>query len=430
MTDRLRAILDNDSAATDSRKRWLWLPSLSFGDGLSLSVILLFTVMLHRFGLGKVFTVLYVSLLCIPFVARPLTEAVVSYFRGTTKVWVLSAEFISALSLCALAFILSTSYWLQGTLCFLAFFVLAGVFANVAVERFYMDDSCGNGVRDCRLFTLFRSIAMLFGVGVCVTLAGNMEVVTRDIRYSWSFVAYILAGVELLLWLWHTLFLPGGRRFPAKEKDVRGLALYGLRHSLKVLLHEQRHTLTLVFIAVFVLPEAFLALMSPVFMVDAAHNGGLGQSPQEFGLAFGTVGVSAFFVGKAYGMSLARRLRLRWSAVIAATVMPVHGLSMCFLSYSLDASLLTACLVSFVGCAASGFAMHTVSVIVRCYSASGFSVLRRAVALGVVSLTVVCSSSLAGFMQAELGYRQFFSVVLFLYAVPFMASVALLLRKR
>jgi PAT family beta-lactamase induction signal transducer AmpG len=40
-------------------------------------------------------------------------------------------------------------------------------------------------------------MALLFGCGVMAMVGGNMEVVTRNIRYSWSFVFYVMAGVEL-----------------------------------------------------------------------------------------------------------------------------------------------------------------------------------------------------------------------------------------
>ena len=71
---------------TSFRIRWSWFPSLLFGDGLLPSVLILTLVMLRRYGLSNAQTALYISILCLPFVLRPLFETVITYFRGTTKV--------------------------------------------------------------------------------------------------------------------------------------------------------------------------------------------------------------------------------------------------------------------------------------------------------------------------------------------------------
>ena len=404
-------------------RRRLWLPTLLFGDGLMLAVILMAMIMLRRFGSTKTEAMLYTSLLCLPLVLRPLLETVVTYFRGTTKVWILSSEFISALSLCALAFILPTGYRLQGTLCFLMFFVIAGVFGSIAVERFYLSGSQPRRLAGDSAQTLFRSLAVLFGIGMCATLAGNMEVVTRNIRYSWSFVVYVMAGVEFFLWLWHSVFLPGGRRAWAGGKDLKGVRFHDFTVSFMSLLREKKSRQTLVFFFLFVLPEAFLALMSPLFMVDAAHNGGLGLAPQEFGLAFGTVGIMAFFFGKKLGLNAVRRFSLRRVMLPAALLMSLHGVMMLCLSYNLSASFALICLASFVGYAAFGLGMAVLSVTMRQYSMADCALLRRAVALSVVSMAVVLTGFFVGFMQEEMGYCQFFGVSAVLYAAPLVAAM-------
>ena len=117
----------------------LWFPSLMFGDGLAVSVLVLTKVMLRRMGLDTPDTALAIALLCLPVLLRPLFEMIVTHFWGTTKVWILSTQFLSALSLAAVAFTLHTSYWLLGTACFMPFFVCSALFYNIALHRFYVD---------------------------------------------------------------------------------------------------------------------------------------------------------------------------------------------------------------------------------------------------------------------------------------------------
>lgn len=126
-----------------TKTRWLWLPSLMFGDGVAVSVLVLTMVMLRRMGLDTADTALAIALLSLPVLLRPLFEMVVTHFWGTTKVWILSTQFISALSLAAVAFTLHTSSWLLGTVCFMPFFVCSSVFYNIALHRFYIDTSQG-----------------------------------------------------------------------------------------------------------------------------------------------------------------------------------------------------------------------------------------------------------------------------------------------
>ena len=90
-----------------------------------MAVVVLLLVMLRRFGLNNSQTTLVLALLCIPFSLRPLLEKVVAHFRGTTKVWILTSEFISALALWGVAFVIPTPYRLEGTLCLLPFFTFS-----------------------------------------------------------------------------------------------------------------------------------------------------------------------------------------------------------------------------------------------------------------------------------------------------------------
>ena len=122
-----------------AKTRCLWFPSLMFGDGLAVSVLVLTIVMLRRMGLDTPDTALAIALLCLPVLLRPLFEMIVTHFWGTTKVWILSTQFISALALAAVAFTLHTSYWLLGTACFMPFFICSALFYNIALHRFYVD---------------------------------------------------------------------------------------------------------------------------------------------------------------------------------------------------------------------------------------------------------------------------------------------------
>lgn len=464
-----------------TKTRWLWLPSLMFGDGVAVSVLVQTMVMLRRMGLDTADTALAIALLSIPVLLRPLFEMVVTHFWGTTKVWILSTQFISALSLAAVAFTLHTSSWLLGTVCFMPFFVCSSVFYNIALHRFYVD-SPTKKLRWCdgEMVTLhssnlntsapqhhnttnlntstpqhhntttpqhhnttisnpntstpqhlnsqkpagFLTMALLFGCGVMMMIAGNMEVVTRNIRYSWSLVFYVMAGVELFLWLWHTIFLPGGTHGYAKPKPTMGLHRGEFRISLRRMLKRKDDITALTFFILFLLPETLLALTAPLFLIAKPHNGGLGLSPQEFAFTQGTIAVIAIALGYTLGGKAIKKHGLRRWLLPSALLLAVPGAALLFLSYNTAAPLSIVAAAQAAGHAAFGFALSMVKqVVVRFTRNMPDNTLRHAIARTLIATPFVIVGSLASLMLTIADYQRIFQLATELAVVPLIVSV-------
>lgn len=428
-----------------AKTRCLWFPSLMFGDGLAVSVLVLTIVMLRRMGLDTPDTALAIALLCLPVLLRPLFEMIVTHFWGTTKVWILSTQFISALSLAAVAFTLHTSYWLLGTACFMPFFVCSALFYNIALHRFYVDTPmkklrCCDGemvtLHSSNLNTStpqhlnsqksagFLTMALLFGCGVMAMVGGNMEVVTRNIRYSWSFVFYVMAGVELFLWLWHTLFLPGGPHGYAKPKPTMGLHRGEFRETMRRMLQRKDDIATLMFLPLFLLPETLLALTAPLFVIAKPHNDGLGMSPQEFAYAQGTAAVIAITVGYILGIYAIRRHGLRRWLLPSALLLAVPGAALLFLSYNTAAPLSIVAAALAADHAALGFALSMVKkVVVRFTRNMPDSTLRHAIARTLIATPFVIVGALASLMLTIADYQRIFQLATELAVVPLIVSV-------
>ena len=432
-----------------AKTRCLWFPSLMFGDGLAVSVLVLTMVMLRRMGLDTPDTALAIALLCLPVLLRPLFEMIVTHFWGTTKVWILSTQFISALSLAAVVFTLHTSYWLLGTACFMPFFVCSALFYNIALHRFYVDTPQGvhlsqvhqpsttsqhlnTSTQQHNNTTTFHSqkscgfltMALLFGCGVMAMVGGNMEVVTRNIRYSWSFVFYVMAGVELFLWLWHTLFLPGGPHGYAKPKPTMGLHRGEFRETMRRMLQRKDDIATLMFLPLFLLPETLLALTAPLFVIAKPHNDGLGMSPQEFAYAQGTAAVIAITVGYILGIYAIRRHGLRRWLLPSALLLAVPGAALLFLSYNTAAPLSIVAAALAAGHAALGFALSMVKkVVVRFTRNMPDSTLRHAIARTLIATPFVIVGSLASLMLTIADYQRIFQLATELAVVPLIVSV-------
>ena len=432
-----------------AKTRCLWFPSLMFGDGLAVSVLVLTIVMLRRMGLDTPDTALAIALLCLPVLLRPLFEMIVTHFWGTTKVWILSTQFISALSLAAVAFTLHTSYWLLGTACFMPFFVCSALFYNIALHRFYVDTPQGvhlsqvhqpsttsqhlnTSTQQHNNTTTFHSqkscgfltMALLFGCGIMAMVGGNMEVVTRNIRYSWSFVFYVMAGMELFLWLWHALFLPGGPHGYAKPKPTMGLHRGEFRETMRRMLQRKDDIATLMFLLLFLLPETLLALTAPLFVIAKPHNDGLGMSPQEFAYAQGTAAVIAITVGYILGIYAIRRHGLRRWLLPSALLLTVPGAALLFLSYNTAAPLSIVAATLAAGHAALGFALSIVKQVVVCFTRNmPDSTLRHAIARTLIATPFVIVGALASLMLTIADYQRIFQLATELAVVPLIVSV-------
>lgn len=406
------------------RVSWLWLPSLSFSDGVSMAVVVLLLVMLRRFGLNNSQTTLVLALLCIPFSLRPLLEKVVAHFRGTTKVWILTSEFISALALWGVAFVIPTPYRLEGTLCLLPFFTFSIVLHRIAVERFYLPLCPPLPGLHTLIVKLFRGVAMLFGVGCMAMVAGNMEVLTRNIRYSWSFVFYVMAGIFFFLWLWHSIFLPV-RPHPAyPESDLFGLHKGEYEEALNGILSGSSNRVSLLLMASFALAASFPLLGIPLFVIDMPHNGGLGMSPQEFALIVGTVSVGAVFFGNVLGTRLCRKYGLRLCLLPMTVLFSGPSLAALYMSFNLSVSLAIVCLLFSIAGVVAGVGFAALSSVTARFAASGRGeVCRRSVMLGVMAVVATLCGGMTGILEENIGYRQFFVMSSWMYVVPAIVAV-------
>lgn len=255
-------------------------------------------------------------------------------------------------------------------------------------------------------------------------VGGNMEVVTRNIRYSWSFVFYVMAGVELFLWLWHTLFLPGGPHGYAKPKPTMGLHRGEFRETMRRMLQRKDDIATLMFLPLFLLPETLLALTAPLFVITKPHNDGLGMSPQEFAYAQGTAAVIAITVGYILGIYAIRRHGLRRWLLPSALLLAVPGAALLFLSYNTAAPLSIVAAALAAGHAALGFALSMVKqVVVRFTRNMPDSTLRHAIARTFIATPFVIVGALASLMLTIADYQRIFQLATELAVVPLIVSV-------
>ena len=200
------------------RNPWAWVPSIYFAEGIPyVTVMTVSLIMYKRMGLSNTEITLYTSWLYLPWVIKPFWSPFVDIIKSK-RWWVTTMQLLIGAALGGVAFTIPTTWWLQGSLCFFWLMAFSSATHDIAADGFYMlglnshQQAWFVGIR-----STFYRIATIFGHGMLVALAGNLAVMTRNVRYSWSLMFYFVAGLFLALWLYHSWVLP-----KPKEDNDRG----------------------------------------------------------------------------------------------------------------------------------------------------------------------------------------------------------------
>ena len=178
--------------------------------------------------------------------------------------------------------------------------------------------------------------------------------------------------------------------------------------------------MTLLSLMLYVVSIAFVSIVAPLMYIDAPHNGGLGLSPQEFGLSFGTIGIAAMFIGSRIGYNAINKYgKLRHWLLPMTLILTLYILILLYLSYHMAATFAAICISTLVGFIALGFGLSAYHIIVERFAIKRRGTeLRRAIAISLMSLTMVLAGAVSGPMQIDIGYRQFFLLATCLHIIP------------
>ena len=391
---------------------WAWVPTLYFAEGIPyVAVMIISLIMYKRMGLSNTDITLYTSWLYLPWVIKPFWSPVVELLRSK-RWWIVSMQLLIGAALGGVAFTIPTSWWLQGSLCFFWLMAFSSATHDIAADGFYMlaldshRQALFVGIR-----STFYRIATIFGQGLLVMLAGNLEVLTRNVRYSWSLMFYFLAGLFIALWLWHGAVLP--RPSEDEERSAVGIRqLFSqLASTVVTFFREPQVCAGLCFMLFYRMPEGLLAKVSALFLIDAVHKGGLGLSPAEYGLVQGTVGVVGLTLGGILGGLAAGRNGLKrwlWPMVMAITL---PDLVYVYLSFALPQQLLIVNCCVFIEQFGYGFGFTAYMLYLIYYSQGEHKTSHYALCTALMALSMMIPGLFAGALQEWVGYQWFFIIV-------------------
>ena len=410
----------------NKRNPWAWVPTLYFAEGVPYVAVMTISLILYkRMGMSNTDITLYTSWLYLPWVIKPLWSPFVDMMKSK-RWWIVTMQLLVGAALGGVAFTIPVSWWLQGTLCFFWLMAFASATHDIAADGFYMmgldehEQAYFVGIR-----STFYRIATIFSSGLLVGLAGALQVITRSIRYSWSLVFYLMAGLFIAFWLYHNWILPR----PSEDSEKQTKTVSGIWNefcqTLITFFQKPQVLAGICFMLFYRMPEGLLAKVSALFLVDAPHNGGLGLSDGEYGLVQGTVGVIGLTIGGILGGFCASRDGLKrwlWPMVLAITLPDIVYV---LLAYLLPSSLVTISVCVFIEQFGYGFGFSAYMLYLIYYSQGEHKTSHYALCTAFMALSMMIPGLFAGALQESVGYRMFFIIVMLACAMTYAVTACL-----
>lgn len=343
--------------------------------------------------------------LFLPWVLAPWGANFIRRY-GNYRRWLLATQMLSVILFFVMSFLLSSFLSpLLSLLIIACFALLAFIFAlhDIVSRKYLVEYAHTHGITRS-IGRLFFFIAIIITQGLLITLGGNLEVLTRDIHFSWSMVFYVVAGIMLAIMIYHFFKIPQDVR---EATFTPGGGCEG--NSLRTLF--------------FILPYGLMLIISTLFLIDRPHTGGLGLSPGEYGLAMGTVGVIGFALGCSFShRTLVHPLHSPLSSLLYCLTSLLFSVIFWVLSLYPQLSLAVITLSIFIAQLAIGFGFTAY----RTYIINNVRTSRQGQQfIAMSALAVLLPNLAAGWIQETLGYQTFFLIALGANILVVLATVLL-----
>ena len=405
---------------------WAWIPTLYFAQGLPYVVAMTVSVIMYkRMGISNTDIALYTSWLYLPWVIKPFWSPFVDLLK-TKRWWVVSMQLLIGAGLAGVAFLIPMPFFFQATLAVFWLIAFSSATHDIAADGFYMlaldtpQQSFFVGIR-----STFYRIAMISGQGLLIIIAGAMERITGDIKLSWSITFFVLAGVFILIMIYHRYILPRPDSDTSSSKTNASEIFHEFGITFENFFQKKEILIALTFMLVYRLGESMLVKIASPFLLDTRETGGLGLSTEQVGIVYGTVGVIALTLGGILGGIAASRDGLkRWIMPMALSI-TLPNIVYVYLSFYQPESfwLISASVAIEQFGYGFGFAAYLLYMM---YFADGeHKTAHYAFCTGFMAAGMMLPGMAAGWLQETVGYQNFFLIIIAL-TIPTLAVIPFL----
>jgi PAT family beta-lactamase induction signal transducer AmpG len=248
---------------------------------------------------------------------------------------------------------------------------------------------------------------MIAGQGALVVLAGTLEP-KIGIPQSWSVTFFVIAGIFILLFIYHKFILP----HPESDKSILSSNSKGILSEFTrtfVLFFKKKDIcIILLFLLFYRFAEAQLVKLVSPFLLDPLEKGGLGLSTSEVGIVYGTVGIIALTIGGLLGGYVISKKGLRWWLWPMVIIMHAPDLMFVYLSQFQPTNFLLINIAVALEQFGYGFGFTAYAMYMIYISQGEYKTAHFAICTGIMALGMMLPGMISGKIQELIGYQHFF----------------------
>lgn len=417
-----------------------WVPTVYFAMGMPFVVLNMVSVLMFKgLGIGDAQIALWTSLIMLPWTLKFLWSPFLEMFR-TKKFFVVLTQIVTGAGFALVALALQLPAFFAVCIALMAMIAFSGATHDVATDGVYMSElNKQDQAKYIGWQGAFYNIAKIVASGGLVWLAGwllkrfgGVEGAAETIRHeatihAWMVVMLILAGVMILLSIYHMRMLPSGGKSASGTATVRE-TFQQLLDVIRDFFLKKHIWYYIALIILYRLAEGFVMKIVPLFLKAERSVGGLGLNEQEIGLYYGTYGAAAFVLGSLLaGYYISHRgLQKTLFSLCCIFNLPFVAYTLLAVFQPESGALIgSAIVLEYFG---YGFGFVGLSLFMMQQVAPGkHQMAHYAFASGIMNLGVMLPGSISGFVSDWLGYESFFIFILFAtipaflitYFVPF-----------
>ena len=390
-------------------KGWSWVPSLYFAEGLPYAFVMIVSVVLYKkLNISNTEIALYTSWLYLPWVIKPLWSPFVDIIK-TKRYWIVLTQLVIGASLAGVALTIPTTNALQYTLVFFWLMAFSSSTHDIAADGFYMlglsshDQSWFIGIRN----TFYR-FAILFGQGIIVIIAGQLENITGNLKLAWSLVFGILSGLFIILAAYHKWALPRPENDQEEFNIAKEDVVKEYFEIIKAYFKKPQILLIVLFILLYRFGEAQLVKIAPLFMLDSYESGGLGLSTSEYGFIYGTLGIAMLTLGGIVGGFFIAKNGLKYWIIWMALAMKLPDLVYVYMAYAQPDNMTLIGILVSIEQFGYGFGFTAYLLYMMMISDGNHKTAHYAICTGIMALGMMIPGMFSGAIQENVGYTSFF----------------------
>ncbi|BAY64823.1 major facilitator transporter [Calothrix brevissima NIES-22] len=400
---------------------WTYIPTLYFAEGVPNVLISSVSVIFYKkLGIDNDQITAWTSFLYLPWVLKMFWGPFVDIY-ATKRTWILVTQFamFCCLTLVALSLQLPNFFFISLAALTVGAFISATY--DIATDGYYMlalspeQQAFFVGIR-----SLFYRIAVLFGSGLLVVLAGRLETTLNNIPLSWAIAIGFSAVIFAILFIFHRFVLPWPESDIPRQTQAQAEKIPFL-DIIQTYFRQEKILAILAFILLYRFGEAMLVKVASLFLLDKLEKGGLAISTEQVGLIYGTFGVLSLIIGGILGGLLISRYGLKKCLFPMALALNLPDIFYVYLAYAKPSLTLVYPLVSLeqfgYGLGFTAFSVYLMYICQGEYKTSHY-----AISTGLMALGLMLPGAISGTIQQAVGYPLFFILVCLL-TIPGMITI-------